>query len=170
MQFCYTSQMGVQSYIPPQSNCRFVLLRFAYLDCHMAFSNCRLATHSIYVLGYDLHHRSTEYFNPDQNTGSPSQRDSRWCHYDSCWQIWPSLSGYEGHWGAMSVNNIMFIDLSKLVRNICIIYKLVLHTLLPPLNGMPTQTNVVTVLQIYKSICLSVYCSLKWGESEEAWW
>jgi len=47
----YTSHRGVQFDIGVRMDSGFVVFSFPSLDCCKAFRECRLATHSIYVLG-----------------------------------------------------------------------------------------------------------------------
>jgi len=48
---CYTSHLGVKFDIGVRRDSGFVIVSFLSLDCCKALSECRLATHSIYVLG-----------------------------------------------------------------------------------------------------------------------
>jgi len=48
---CFTSHLGVQFDIGVRRDSGFVVFSFPSLDCCKAFSECRPATHGIYVLG-----------------------------------------------------------------------------------------------------------------------
>ena len=81
---CYASRLGVQFDIDVRRDSGFVVLSFPFLDCCKAFSECKPATHSIYVLGRLLRHGGTDFFGPVRNAGRPSPWDSWWCHNDGC--------------------------------------------------------------------------------------
>jgi hypothetical protein len=51
---CYISHLGVQFDIGVRRDSGFVVFSFPSLDCCKAFSEGRMATHSIYVLGRHL--------------------------------------------------------------------------------------------------------------------
>jgi len=51
MHLCYHSLLGVQFDIGVCRDSGIVMLSFPFLDCYEAFSECRQATRSIYILG-----------------------------------------------------------------------------------------------------------------------
>jgi len=118
---CYTSHLGVQSDIGIRRDSRFVIFSFPFLDCCKAFSGCRLATHSIYVLGRFLPHRGTDFFGPVRNASRLSLWETSWCHNVGCsvdmrvaeW-IWWSLSEYD----SCQVN----VDWSEWIGEDCMCY------------------------------------------------
>jgi hypothetical protein len=61
---CYASHQGVQFHIAVPRGSRFVMLSFPFLDCFEAFRQCRLATHSVHVLGRLLQQRGIDVFGP----------------------------------------------------------------------------------------------------------
>jgi len=60
----YASHLGVQFEIGLLRDSGFVVLGFPFLDCCKAFSECRLATHSIYVVSRLLQHEGKDFFGP----------------------------------------------------------------------------------------------------------
>jgi hypothetical protein len=64
MHLCYTLHLGVQFEIGVQMDSGFVVFSFTSLHCCKAFSECRPATHSIYVLGRLLQTRGTDCIVP----------------------------------------------------------------------------------------------------------
>ena len=72
MSICYASRLGVQFGIGVQKDSGLVVSSFPSRDCCKAFSESRLGTHSIYVLGRLLQHRGTDFFCPVGKAGRPS--------------------------------------------------------------------------------------------------
>jgi len=79
------------------------MISFPSLDCCKAITECRPATHSMYVLGHLVEPRGTGITNLFENSGSPSRWNSWWCHTHGCTsntgvteRIEGSLSGYDG--------------------------------------------------------------------------
>jgi hypothetical protein len=84
MRLYYTSHLGVQLDIGVRRDSRFVVFSFPTLDCSKAFSECRPATHSIYVLRHLLYHRGTDIFGPVRNASRPLPWNLWWRHNDGC--------------------------------------------------------------------------------------
>jgi hypothetical protein len=79
---CYALHLGVQCDISVQRDSGFVVLSFPFLNHCKAFSECRPATHSIYVLGHLFQHGGTDVFGQGRNACRPSPWDSWCCHND----------------------------------------------------------------------------------------
>jgi len=100
---CYTAHRGVHCDIGVLRDSGFARYSSPSLDCWKTFSECRPATHSIYILHHHLLNRETDFFGPVQNAGMPSPWKKWWCQNEDCLAdiraaecIWGSLSGYNG--------------------------------------------------------------------------
>jgi hypothetical protein len=172
---CYTTHLGVQFDLRVWRDSAFVVFCFTFLDCCNTFSECRPATHRIYVLCRHLWQRGTELFGPIQNAGRPSLWNSWWWfNIGSLADIWVAVcicrsqSGYGSRCVDMAVIKLLLKDLSRFMSVVCGIYQLLLHVLRPTLGGVNSPTHLVTVILLCQLICERTQHRLKWGEFEEA--